>query len=210
MDNKDISKIPVSELTAENIDSLKGSAPEEAKKQVERDSKRASKANKASSRLPLVIAGILLLIGIGVALYFIFRQSPSNSSPEQSAEEAGDAEVVWEPEAGSENPSDDYIKHHQEIIDNPESTSEEKLDSKLSIANQHSTLGSFDKAQSILDSIDRTALSHTQTFNLYSAYAYLYECKGDTALQQEYLDLGRAELEKFWEDGEDTSTESGE
>ena len=201
MDNNDLSKIPVSELTPENIDSLKGSTPAEVQhKAAEAPRRPKSSAGPKSSRLPLLITGIILLIGIAVALFFIFRKPSDN--PETPAEDAdgSSAEIVWEPESGSENPSQDYIDHHQSIIDNPDSTFEEKLDSRLSIANLYSSNNEFDKANEILNSINRTELNHHQMFNLYSVYAYLYECMGDTTNHQQYLDLARSELEKFWEE----------
>ena len=113
MDNNDLSKIPVSELTPENIDSLKGSAPAEARHEVAKAASRRRKSEGNKNRLPLLIAGIILLIGVAVALFFIFRK-PSGS-PEIPAEDTDDdsSNVIWEPESGSEDPSQDYVDHHQ-------------------------------------------------------------------------------------------------
>ena len=201
MDNNDLSKIPVSELTPENIDSLKGSAPSEAQHEATKAPHRPkSSTGSRSSRLPLLIAGIVLLIGVAVALFFIFRKPSDDSETPAEDADGGSAEIVWEPESGSENPSQDYIDHHQSIIDSPDSTFEEKLDSKLSIANLYSSNNQFDKANEVLSSINRTELNHHQMYNLYSVYAYLYECMGDATNNQEYLNLARSELEKFWEE----------
>jgi len=198
MDNNDLSKKPVSELTPENIDSLKGSAPAEVRRKATKAPRHPSPSGE-KNRLPLLIAGIILLIGVAVALFFIFRK-PADS-PESTDSSDGDAaEIVWEPESDSEDPSQDYINHHQSIIDSPDATFEEKLDSQLSIANLYSSNGAFDKATDLLNSIDRSTLSHRQLFNLYGVYAYLYECMGDATSNQEYLDLARSELEKFWEE----------
>lgn len=201
MDSNDLSKKPVSELTPENIDSLKGTTPEEIRRKAAK-APRQPKAAGEPSRLPLVIAGLVLLVGVAVALYFIFRKPTDvTDTPDDSGDSA--ATIIWEPESGSENPSQDYIDHHQSIIDNPESTFDEKLDSKLSIANLYSSNNEFDKASGILDAIDRTELNHRQMFNLYSVYAYLYECKNEADVNQQYLDLARSELEKLWEESEE-------
>lgn len=198
MDDNDLSKIPVSELTPENIDSLKGSAPAEARRKAAQ-APRHSKAEGGKNRLPLLITGIILLVGVAVALFFIFRK-PADK-PDTPADDSDDGvEVIWEPESGAEDPSQDYVNHHQSIIDDPNTTFEEKLDSKLSIANLYASNGEFNKANDALNAINRSELNHQQLFNLYGVYAYLYECMGDSVNNQQYLDLARSELEKFWEE----------
>lgn len=196
MDNNNLSKIPVSELTPENINSLKGSAPAEARDKVAKAS-RGFKSNNKKNRLPLIIIGVILLIGVAVAIFFIFRK-PADA-PSDDSQDDDSAEIIWEPEPDAENPSQDYIDHHQSTIDNPDATPEEKLDAKLSIANLYASNGEFEKANDVLSQINRSELNHQQMFNLYSVYAYLYECMGDTVNNQQYLDLARSELEKFWE-----------
>lgn len=197
MDNNDLSKIPVSELTPENIDSLKGAAPADVRRKAAKTPRRPEDGK--NNRLLLLIVGIVLLVGIAVALFFIFRK-PSGSPDPAGGSDDGSAEVIWEPESGSENPSQDYINHHQSIIDDPDASFDDKLSSKLSIANLFSSNKEFDKASNVLNGINRSELNHRQTFNLYSAYAYLYECMNDSAANQEYLELARGELEKFWEE----------
>lgn len=201
MDSNDLSKKPVSELTPENIDSLKDSAPEEIRRKATK-APRQPRTSSEPNRFPLIIAGVVLLIGVAVALYFIFRKPADNPNTPADTDDSV-ATVIWEPESGSENPSQDYIDHHRSIIDNPESTLDEKLDSKLSIANLYSSNNEFDKATEILNAIDRAELDHRQMFNLYSVYAYFYECKNEPDMNQQYLDLARSELEKFWEESED-------
>ena len=72
MDNNDLSKIPVSELTPENIDSLKGAAPADVRRKAAKTPRRPGDGK--NNRLLLLIVGIVLLVGIAVALFFIFRK----------------------------------------------------------------------------------------------------------------------------------------
>ena len=190
MDNSNASKIPVSELTPENIDSLKGSAP------VPREPNKLRNRNK----IPFLIAGVVLLVGVGVGLYFIFRPNNNQETPAQEEEETVDTEVIWQAPEGSEDPAGDYVAHQQEIIESTEATDDEKLTAQLSTANLYSVLDRFDEAQAVLDAISRDGLTHRQLFNLYSAYVYLYQHNGDETSELKYSALVEEVLGQLWDD----------
>lgn len=202
MDNDNLSKIPVSELTPENLNSLKGdqSAPIEK-------SRPRPKRPQGTSRLPLLIAGVVLIIGVGVALFFIFRKPAEPETP--PAPEAGnELEVVWEPSENSEDPNQEYLDHHQSIIDSPDTTADEKFDSLLSIANLYTVEQRYEESEQILNGISREGLTINNQFRLYSVYQYLYEQSGDTAAAEEYAKLADEALNAYWaEQPEPTSSE---
>ena len=201
MDNDNFSKIPVSELTKEHLDSLKSTPEGAAAAKAARPVRERRQSNR--SRLPLFVAGAVLLIGIAVALYFIFRPAPTPDGTDAS--DSADSEVIWAPAADSTDPSGDYISHQQSIINNSDATTDEKLEAQLSIANLYSVTERYGEAQTLLDSISRGSLTHRQLFNLYSAYAYLYEHSGDTAAYNEYSLLVEETLNAYW--GEEETAE---
>lgn len=199
MDNDNISKIPVSELTPENINSLKGgSGPTKPTRKEKTTNKEA-----INHRLLLVIIGVILLIGIAVALYFIFRKPPVDT-PTDGGEDS--TEIVWAPSEESEDPGQEYINDKQSTIDNPDATTDEKLDAQLSIANLYAVTGAYEEAEALLNGINRDALTYRQLFNLYSAYAYLYEHSGDETAYDKYSNLVDDILKVYWNE-ETTETE---
>ena len=192
MDNDNLSKIPVSELTPENLNSLKGDQV------VEEPRKPKARKPQGNSRLPLLIAGAVLLIGIGVALFFIFRKpaEPETPTPQEPTDEL---EVVWSPSEGSTDPSQEFYEHHQAIVDSPETTPAEKFSSTLEIANLYTTTGHFDEAEALLNSVTRENLTLEDQFRLYSVYQYLYEQSGNPTAAEEYSKLVDEAMNKYWE-----------
>ena len=184
MDNDNLSKIPVSELTPENLNSLKGG-------QTFKESPHKSNPQKpqGTSRLPLLIAGVVLLIGVGIALFFIFRKPAQDPESPTSQEPTDELEVTWEPSEGSTNPSQEFHDHHQAIVDNPTATPEEKYTSTLEIANLYISTRRYDEAESVLNSISREDLTAEQQFRLYGVYRSLYVESGNTVAAEEYAKL---------------------
>ena len=200
MDNDNLSKIPVSELTPENLNSLKGDQV------IEEPPKPKPKKPQGSNRLPLLIAGAALLVGIGIALFFIFRKPAEPETPTQE-EPTDELEVVWSPSEGSTDPSQEFYEHHQSIINNPETTSGEKFTSTLEIANLYTATSHFAESEALLDSIPRDSLTTEEKFRLYSVYRYLYEQSGNSAAAEEYAKLVDEALNAYWETQPDISEE---
>ena len=144
------------------------------------------KPNGLKAQLPIIIAIIILLIGIGVALFFILRKPAETPTSENEDDE--DTVIVWEPSEGSENPEGDYIADRQSVVSSPDSTDKEKFDALLEIANIYSA---------------------TEKYDLYNAYVYLYEQKGDTANRDKYDDLSEEALFGYWDEEQPASESSG-
>lgn len=195
MDNDNLSKIPVSELTPENLKTLRG---DQEISEPTRPKPRSRKP-QGTNRLPLLIAGIVLLIGVGVALFFIFRKPAAEPEVVVDPETGDELEVVWEPSENSEDPSQEFHDYHQTIIDNPESTPEDKFSSTLELANFYTVSGQFDESEALLNSISRDNLSTEQQFRLYSVYQYLYEQNGNSGAASEYARLVDEAMNAYWE-----------
>lgn len=189
MDNDKLSQVPVSELTPENFNSLKSGEPSHKIRQRPKNNK-----------LPLLIAGVVLLIGVGIALFFIFRK-PADS-PSENPNETADAELeaIWAPTEGTEDPGAEYVAHHEETLNNPTATDDEKLEAKISIANHYTVTGRYDEAEALLGDINRDILTNRQLFNLYSSYAYLYSTKNDEAAYNTYSALVEEVLNSYWDE----------
>ena len=196
--NNSIPNIPVSELTPENIDLIKSEASEPME-QPTHEKKPKNKTN--NHRLLLLIVGLILLIGVGIALYFILRPAPTSDT---DAEES--AEIIWTPSADADNSGQEYINNKQATIDNAATTTDEKLKAELDIANLYSATNRYTEAETLLNSIARESLTHRQLFNLYSAYAYLYNHSGNETAYKEYSALVDQELDTYW--GEEESSEA--
>lgn len=203
MDNDKISKIPVSELTPENINSLKKeSGPIKPARKEKNTNKDAAKHH-----LILIIVGAILLIGVAVALYFIFRQPSGDESTEKTDEEP--VEIVWAPSEDSADPAQEYINAQEATINSADATTDEKLDAQLQIVNLYAVTGQYEEGETILNSINRDSLTYRQLFNLYSAYAYLYEHSGNETAYKEYSDLINDVLDIYWDEetpGEKTTS----
>ena len=203
MDNDKISKIPVSELTPENINSLKKeSGPIKPARKEKNTNKDAAKHH-----LILIIVGAILLIGVAVALYFIFRQPSGDESTEKADEEP--VEIVWAPSEDSADPAQEYINAQEATINSADATTDEKLDAQLQIVNLYAVTGQYEEGETILNSINRDSLTYRQLFNLYSAYAYLYEHSGNETAYKEYSDLINDVLDIYWDEetpGEKTTS----
>lgn len=189
--NSKASKIPVSELTPENIETIKKESGIDKPVKI----KTAADREGTQHRLILVIAAIILLIGVAVVLYFIFRQPTTSNQPEEEEEST---EISWQPSDNSADPGQEYVDNHQATIDNPDATTDEKLNAQLSIANLYSVTDRYQEAESILDAIGRDTLTHRQLFNLYSAYSYLYEHSGDETAHKKYATLTEEILSVCW------------
>lgn len=193
MDNDNLSKVPVSELTPDNINALKGNQtlPEPPKKVK-------SHHLAGNNRLPLIIAGAVLLVGIVVALFFIFRQ-PS-TEPEGPGEEpaADPVEVAWQAPKDSEDPNAEYLAHFQDIMNSPDSSSEDQFSALLTIANFYTVASRYDESETLLNSVQREGLSVEQKYRLYSVYQYLYEQSGNTAAAKEYQILTDKAMAEYW------------
>ncbi len=197
MNNDKLSKIPVSELTPENLNSLK--------KQGSVSLPGVIKKRKDPKKLALLIAGILLSIGIGVALFFIFRKPAEvPDSTDQTHEEI---EPVWQPSDESENPSAEYVDHQQSIIDDPSKTSTEKLKAELAIINHFVVLEDYAEAESRLDSIQREGRSNRELFYIYSGYCNLYKESGNKESSDKYEALLDEVLSRNWDDEEEVNTQ---
>lgn len=193
MDNNNLSNVPVSELAQQvNAQSQANPAAPNVSPQTKPKNKKG---------LIFTIIGISLLVGVGVALFFILRK-PAEETSNQSQEEVVEPNVVWQAPEDSLEPSNDYLVHHQEIIDNENASFDERLESKLSVANLYSVSGMYSEAESILDGIDRTELTSRQLFQVYSAYAYLYQHSGDETKYNAYNALVEEELGKYWDEEE--------
>ena len=198
MDNDNLSKIPVSELTPENLNSLKGGQePKESRISKPRRIQR-------NNRLPLLIAGIVLLIGVGVALFFIFRKpaEPENPTPQDPADELP---VVWEPSENSEDPSQEFYDYHQGIINSPDATPEQKFNSTLEIANLYTTTRHYAESEAVLNGVSRETLTLEEQFRLYSVYKLLYEQSGNPSMAEEYSRLADEALDTYWRSRSDTA-----
>ncbi len=207
MDNNKISKIPVSELTPENINSLKKeSGPIKPARKEKNTNEEAAKHH-----LILAIVGAILLIGVAAVLFFIFRQPSTDKPTEQPEEEP--AEIVWAPSEDSKDPSREYIEAHEATINSADATDDEKLDAQLQIVNLYAVTGLYDEGEAMLNAIDRDSLSYRQLFNLYSAYAYLYEHSGNETAYKEYSELINNVLDIYWDEetpGEGSNSDSSE
>jgi hypothetical protein len=192
MKYNDFSHVPVSELTKEQLDYLRAS-----KKDSATSAKNDKGKSRRSSRLRLAIIGIFALATVVTIVLLLSNKQQPESQP---SEEANDAEVVWEPTDESNNPANEYAEHQQTVIEDSKTTPEEKLEAQLSIANLYSVTERYQDSQALLDSIDRTTLSHRGLFNLYSSYVYLYEHSGDQTAYDEYSKLVEDELSQFWDE----------
>ncbi len=183
MDNDNLSKIPVSELTPENLNSLKGDQV------FEEPRKPKPRKPQGSSRLPLLIAGAVLLIGVAVALFFIFRKPAEPETPASQGEPTDELESTWEPSGETTDVTQEFYEHHQSIVDSSDTTHEEKFTSTLEIANLYSVSGRYAESEALLNSISRESLTYEEQFRLYGVYQFLYEQSGDTAAAEEYTKL---------------------
>lgn len=183
-DNKTTNNTTISDLAAEAAKTNTPTEPKKGKK----------------SQLPLIIALIVILLGVGVALFFILRKPAPESNPEDQEEE--NSEIVWEAPEDSTDPAADYVNDNQSKIDNPDSTEGEKLDATLSIANLYSVTEKYDEAEALLNAVNRDNLTKLQLWYLYNAYAYLYEHKGDENAYNEYSALSEQTLSEHWDETE--------
>ncbi len=167
------------------------------------------KPNSLKTKLPLIIAIVILLIGIGVALFFILRK-PAEDPNAVEDEDDENTVIVYEPPEGSEDPGADYIIHHQSIVSSPDSTDEEKFDSLMSIANAYISSEELEEAESLLNDIDRESLTNRQRYDLYNRYVYLFETKGDTVSEEQYSNLAEEALFAVWEEEEPEAQSSEE
>ena len=197
--NNDIPNVPVSELTPENINSIKNESSEPDKPVHE----EKPKDKNQKSHLLLIIVGIILFIGVAVALYFIFR--PSSSANGDSSNDTS-SETIWAPSEDDDYPGQEFINERRATIDNPDATTNEKLQAQVDVANLYAVTGLYDEAEALLNTINRESLTHRQLFILYSAYAYLYEHSGNETARSEYSALLDQELDTNW--GEESSSET--
>ena len=189
MDNDNLSKVPVSELTKANLDAMR------------RSSQPAETKSSKKTKRGLVIAIVAVcVVGLGVALFFLLRQSGSNPEPTDPNTEIPDSEIVWEPSEDAVDPGAEYTEHLQSVLDNPEATDDEKLQSEIQLANLDTVMDNFEAAEARLNAVDRTGLTYRQQFNLYRAYAYLYQHSGDKTKYNEYSMLVEEVLAKNWEE----------
>ncbi len=207
MDNDKISKIPVSELTPENINSLKKeSGPIKPTRKEKYTNKEAVKHH-----LILAVVGIILLIVVAIALFLIFRQPPADEPTEGSEEEP--VKIVWAPSENSKDPSREFIEAQETTINSADATDDEKLNAQLEIVYLYAVTGMYDEGEAMLNTINRDSLSYRQLFNLYSAYAYLYEHSGNEAAYKEYSELINGVLDTYWDEetpGGSSKTDSSE
>ena len=185
MDNRNLSKIPVSELTPAELDVLRG--PE---------SSRPKSHRLKPHRIIFVIIAALLLIGLGIALYFLLQPK----RPNEPETEPSSPEVTWDISPAPYDPDIEYSTNLQSVLDNPDATPEEKLRSEIRLANVDVSKENFSSAESRLNAISRDNLTHRQLFNLYSAYAFLYEHSGNEAKHSEYSALVDEVLNQHWDE----------
>ena len=188
MDNNNLSKIPVSELTPDNLNSLKGDRTAPTK-----PPKRQLKIPK----LPLIIGATVLLIGAGIAIYIITRQSNTsdNDTPSSSSNEV---EISWQASEDSTDPNAEYLDYQQSIIDSPDTSSDDKFTALLSIANSYIVAGNYNEAESLLGTVSRDSLPVERQYRLYGVYQFLYEQSGNTTAADQYRTLVEQALNEYW------------
>lgn len=188
MDNNNLSKIPVSELTPDNLNSLKGDRTAPTK-----PPKRQLKIPK----LPLIIGATVLLIGAGIAIYIITRQSNTsdNDAPSSSSNEV---EISWQASEDSTDPNAEYLDYQQSIIDSPDTSSDDKFTALLSIANSYIVAGNYNEAESLLGTVSRDSLPVEHQYRLYGVYQFLYEQSGNTTAADQYRTLVEQALNEYW------------
>ena len=188
MDNNNLSKIPVSELTPDNLNSLKGDRTAPTK-----PPKRQLKIPK----LPLIIGATVLLIGAGIAIYIITRQSNTsdNDTPSSSSNEV---EISWQASEDSTDPNAEYLDYQQSIIDSPDTSSDDKFTALLSIANSYIVAGNYNEAESLLGTVSRDSLPVERQYRLYGVYQFLYKQSGNTTAADQYRTLVEQALNEYW------------
>ncbi len=201
MDNDNLSKKPVSELTPENLNSLKGDQV------FEEPHKTKPCKPQGNNRLPLLIAGVVLLLGVGVALFFIFRKPAEPETPTSQEEPADELEPTWKPSGETTDVTQEFYEHHQSIVDSSDTTHEEKFTSTLEIANLYTVSKRFSEAEALLNSIARESLTFEEQFRLYGVYQFLYEQSGDAATAEEYAKLADEAMNAYLQSPTNTSGE---
>lgn len=144
--------------------------------------KRASRPPMPSwqKKRLIIIGSAVGVVAIAVVIFFIIRSLPS--APNQTDEEGNYVPTVaYSTPADSEDPEGDYLNYLEEEK-NKAKTSVEELTAILNQANFEVMTEDYDAALAILDAIDPANYpSHSELFQLYSAYARLY---AETAMNQ--------------------------
>jgi len=135
-------------------------------------------------KLLLAIAIVLVLVGGGIAGFFIYKNWRRSSENDTSVT----ITPGYSTPEGSEDPAGDYLEHLKSETSKAKSGIE-KLSALAQEASQYISMGDASSAKELLDGIDEKSLkTYDEQYTYYNAYANLYAADGlnDPALEAEY------------------------
>ena len=117
-----------------------------------------------------IVLGVIILIGAGIATYFLLNRS---SAPAVDEDGVPLPETVYATPEGSEDAEGDYLKYLEKQKSSAK-TPDEALSVTIDEFNLKIMLEKFDEAADTLATVDESSLTDSGKYQLYSAYMRLY------------------------------------
>ena len=156
---------------------------------------------QSSKRIPIIIASIILVIGLGVGAYFLFFNKPSQPEEDNTNVQPTDTTTDTTPIASADKPEeerlDDYTREI-EMANNDEDRLSLILDNVMVLMEY----GHSGEALKNLQSIDVSSLSDYDLYRVYSHFAYVYDVTGDYDSADEYHNLANDAYDRYELSGE--------
>lgn len=130
----------------------------------------AESAPKKRPPLLFVIVAAILVVALGVAVYFLFFKKPAPAVDENGVPLP---ETVYTTPEGSEDPEGDYLEYLEKQKSTAK-TPDAALSATIDEFNLKLMLEKYDEAATILAGVDENSLTDSGKYQLYSAYTRLY------------------------------------
>ncbi|MBQ6320838.1 hypothetical protein IJI17_01275 [Candidatus Saccharibacteria bacterium] len=155
----------------------------------------SSPKKPVNKKLIIAIIAALVLVGAGLAVYFlVIKPNSSSSSSQVNPEETSqidpntapaEIEIVWG-EDETDSSGEAYVAYQESIVNGSGYSEAEKFTAILSLANYDISIERFAAAEERLLAINVSSLSTEDTYRYYSVLTHLYEQSGDTQKRDEY------------------------
>lgn len=155
----------------------------------------SSPKKPVNKKLIIAIIAALVLVGAGLAVYFlVIKPNSSSSSSQVNPEETSqidpntapaEIEIVWG-EDETDSSGEAYVAYQESIVNGTGYSEAEKFTAILSLANYDISIERFAAAEERLLAINVSSLSTEDTYRYYSVLTHLYEQSGDTQKRDEY------------------------
>ena len=155
----------------------------------------SSPKKPVNKKLIIAFIAALVLVGAGLAVYFlVIKPNSSSSSSQVNPEETSqidpntapaEIEIVWG-EDETDSSGEAYVAYQESIVNGSGYSEAEKFTAILSLANYDISIERFAAAEERLLAINVSSLSTEDTYRYYSVLTHLYEQSGDTQKRDEY------------------------